>query len=474
MVSYSRLMILFIITSTVLMLRMCNGQMLSVLKEAHPVCTTQVCCREHYLRGVIIFDWCIIDVDVDPSGLGCIVEARCQGDTPVCDASLRTCLKYGNSIARVTDSDMYLSVVSDSIVGNENCTIASDCKPILFCDSALICMITNGVGKCASQFPVVPICKINETCNNAQKSCIAPSNLSLSCNNICNGTTYNELTSICDTNASLALSCPTSQICDPSVGCVNCTSNTALLRCDDNNACTKDTCTNNVCINQPSCPNGTVCAMSVLTCQPLCNITACSQCDGNNCNYTTNTCMYNNSAPSVCKQNEQCDRIFGSCGPIQCMSDADCVDNGVFCDGLTKCNIITGICYVAAQCTGPHDVCLEDLRKCNHICSVDTDCAFPKSSFCDNYRPCDRANDFCLISRPRCNPVNETCDPFNLVCIAGGQDATPTHNPALSLNNGYTVAKWVILLWLFTFIGVVLCIAVCYNARYRKRNRRIT
>lgn len=506
----TRAVVLLLVLAGVLV-HACVAQLLAVTDGSNTMCTTQACCRDQYKRAHTIFDWCVLDADVDASGSGCVIRDRCVGAESECDGLRRQCLVPGSAVS---------TAATTAIVFN-SCFTDATCQDGIFCNGIEVCelnagegnlCINSGVPACAAGehcFETAPSerrcqatcasdadCADNNYCNgaetcrqsaidisvlvcyagsapcpagslclNATQTCSAGCTHAL-CDDMCTGTYCSDLTNICTPGYYTPVSCPVSQTCDPVRGCVECTVATSLVLCDDMDGCTTDSCDSNVCRHVEQCPAGLVCADSVRTCQVPCNLTTCSTCDGNACEYVNNTCV-TGGPPVVCSPQQQCNPLFGTCQNIPCALDAQCPNSGIFCDGRSGCNLLLGECHVVPQCTGADEICLEDLRQCNNVCAVDTDCSFPESTYCDNFRPCDRARDYCLTSRPRCNPVNETCDPFNRECVPGGPTTTPS--PSVARVNGRAVFLWVAVIFLFTLVFCILGVAIIHLLRPRSR-----
>lgn len=130
------------------------------------------------------------------------------------------------------------------------------------------------------------------------------------------------------------------QVCDPDMGCVTPPGCNSAAECDDSIACTMDTCTAaRTCSNTPL--------------DELCDTAA----------------------------GESCSTTVGCFMPIPCTVDADCVDQGTFCEG-------TWLCDPEFGCEAPTEP-----RRCDDSdpCTVDS---------------CDATADMCVFtcdsSRPEC------------------------------------------------------------------------
>jgi hypothetical protein len=191
---------------------------------------------------------------------------------------------------------------------------------------------------------------------------------------------------------SAAQGCPTGQVCQ---GGGNCVFNCAALNCNDNNACTNDTCTaqagcgrsnvangtscsdGNACNGNetcqagncnrgaaPNCNDGNVCtqdtcnAATGCTNPPVANGTACG--DGNACN-GNETCQNgacNNPANVVCAAPQQCRTV--SCNPTTGACTSAIAAAGTSCDTGKG----PGMCTAAGGCTFAV-ICDAGQRRCN-------------------------------------------------------------------------------------------------------------
>lgn len=199
---------------------------------------------------------------------------------------------------------------------------------------------------------------------------------------------------------------------------------------------------------------------AVATCDPL----ACNLCNGQACNITTDTCEQV-GAPVVCGEGTRCSPVSHQCVATPCESDTDCTGDTIFCNGAPRCNFNTNSCEIMPACPRQDaPLCSETLRQCNAICVSDADCMLPEQEFCDMVRTCDAKDDWCRQAAPRCNAVTETCDPLNRVCVPLGP--VPSSRPSTpSLVDGNALFKWVLIIWLFTFLCVILCCIVVWLAR---------
>jgi len=167
--------------------------------------------------------------------------------------------------------------------------------------------------------------------------------------------------------------CP-GQMCDDNLdACFDCLDDGD---CDDNNDCTVDSCDSITgCINQsisPCCGNG------------ICEA-------GEDCNICPNDCRRKTTGRPDSRYccdgdlpncgDERCSESGWRCGDsVGCTSDADCSDDGLFCNGPETC--VGGSCQSSGDqcpsgtvCDEGNDVCVETTCGGNKApCSVDEDC----------------------------------------------------------------------------------------------------
>src|SRR5438128_11275431 len=137
----------------------------------------------------------------------------------------------------------------------------------------------------------------------------------------------------------------------------------------------------------------------------------------------------------------------------QCLTNTDCPDDGVFCNGTESCdtNISecvhsgdpcvngaecnTGPCNENTQCATPAGTaCTDDGNACTaDQCDGQGACAHPapvtcdNSQFCNGIKTCNPADGTCVDGTP------PTCDD-GIVCTADSCDATANNNTGACLN----------------------------------------
>lgn len=105
----------------------------------------------------------------------------------------------------------------------------------------------------------------------------------------------------------------------------------------------------------------------------------------------------------------RCDLV--ECPSAECVTDADCPDDGLFCTGTELCDG-AGSCYSDGDPCSPGGVCDEDLDLCFVPCTADADC--------DDGNPC--TDDTCgdantCINQPVLCPDGEVCDAETGQCV---------------------------------------------------------
>ncbi len=234
--------------------------------------------------------------------------------------------------------------------------------------------------------------------------------------------------------------CPPELVCDEAAdACVTCL---ADGDCDDGLACTDDTCAASICVyapNDANCPddgqfcNGDEACDAVLDCFSTGDPCAI----GEFCNESTDTCdeclVDGDCADGVNCTNDRC--VGGSC--VRSPDDANCADNGLFCDGDEVCDAVqdcvsTGDpCAIGEFCNEATDACDEcavdadcdDGVVCTDDACVGGSCVYTPNDancaddglFCDGSEVCDAVQDCVSTGDPCavgefCNEATDTCD----------------------------------------------------------------
>ncbi len=283
-------------------------------------------------------------------------------------------------------------------LASDSCSHVSDdskCQNGLFCDGVESCDPVNGAPMtgCVSGTPIVcsdGIACTQDACSEAVKGCLFAGN-----------------DAFCDNG----VFCDGAEICMAGQGC----SPGIPLTCDDNRACTADSCSeaqksclhvpnNAVCDNGQACDGQEVCSVNgpqptgCMTGAPFPCPNDGIACTVEVCNEGTDTCEHlaNNQ---LCSLGLECNVAQGGCvPPPSCFTNADCVDQNL-CDGMEAC--------VNGQCVGGMPIDCDD----GFGCTVDA--CDPATGQCSN----TAQNAFC--SDPfSCNGI-ESCDPANSPDMSG-------------------------------------------------------
>jgi len=227
--------------------------------------------------------------------------------------------------------------------------------------------------------------------------------------------------------------------------------------CDDDDLCTTDVCT---VVSEDVASSGFTCTNTPVDCDDeFCNpvdgeCVECltnDQCDnGDFCDgpevCANNTCV---DGPDPCDAaTEVCDEVNDECDLV-CTSDADCPDDGLFCNGDESCDTANGVCVSAgdpcagnaatpvcnetgdscvecltdAQCTAP-DTCVANV--CTPpvaACETDEDC--DDGLFCTGVETCNTSSFQCETTGNPC-AAGETCDEDTDACFTPGDAFTLT------------------------------------------------
>ncbi len=192
-----------------------------------------------------------------------------------------------------------------------------------------------------------------------------------------------------------------SPYCDPASGCQT----RSVNPCNDLNACTIDTCSNNACVYTP------------VVCNDLnpCTVDSC----------VAGTCVY---APITCNDNNVC--TSDTCSNGQCIYTPIACDDGNACTTDT-CNTATGCSYTPIDCND-NNVCTSD--SCSKgVCShVAIPCNDNDACTTDSCHPTNG----CLYTKITCNDNNACttdscsngCKYTPIVCDDGNACTTDTCN----------------------------------------------
>lgn len=302
------------------------------------------------------------------------------------------------------------------------CTIES-CNTV-----AGLCVSTNAPTGTGCGDPTVTDCDLADTCNATgvcQQNRKANNALCTSDGNACNGTERCQTGACVSNNVNPCAANVNAPNCvvggTPDMfTCATCTSDN---QCNDNNACTADTCTAGACLFTPL-PVGTNCGpvdQTVDTCnlQDTCNGQgACLQnlapngtvCpDADLCN-GTEKCLNGvcGDGPDPCLAPLVCDPIDGSC---KCTADAQCTD-GLFCNGSEVCNIpggnTVGTCGPAADTTPCNQPTTPDCDEATDSCRCSTNAQCSDGAFCTGTETC--VSGACVATGNPCTSLGLTCN----------------------------------------------------------------
>jgi hypothetical protein len=171
--------------------------------------------------------------------------------------------------------------------------------------------------------------------------------------------------------------------CDPTLGC-----QTVAMDCDDNNACTVDSCVNGACVHTPvTCASNNLCIPSTCNNQTGACETAekiCSDgvgCTDDTCDPSTGDCIYTPNHVT-CNIQDRCHNYF--CTPNGCVAeDLPCPDDGLFCT-VAVCVAFQGCNNQSLSCNNT----VVDKEDCSTVACAeeegqcvkqDRECALPPS-----------------------------------------------------------------------------------------------
>ncbi len=222
------------------------------------------------------------------------------------------------------------------------CEIAADCDDSNACttDACTEIDATTGAGTCAHVSVGSDCCNEDSDCaageicsNNA---CITPGcAVDADCDDSDACTTDACTDGVCSNDAVV---CAEGETCVDGVCTLVCTSDADCTAVDD---CSTATCVDGACSTTSACDDGVACTDD--------------SCDGGTCSNVSN-----------CADGESCNTATGECDACTtCESDADCADDGDFCNGTESCQ--DGCCaHSGNPCdTDAGETCNEDLNSCD-------------------------------------------------------------------------------------------------------------
>ncbi|HEV8608660.1 MAG TPA: hypothetical protein VGS98_01130 [Thermoanaerobaculia bacterium] len=356
------------------------------------------------------------------------------------------------------DTDLFLSIDttghSSTPTTNDTCgDLRASAGPVDWTvDATVDCNIVNGTLR-------IPSCRVWEQNANHKTSCQtlqqAGTGSKCDCTDLVVTTQLNPCaTTICnDNNACTDDSCRV--VGTPgnlSAECVYTNDNTNT--CDDNNSCTTDTCQAGVCTGTNSvtcsasdqCHDAGTCDPSTGTCSNPAKTDGSACTDGNAC--TTDTCQAGvcTSTNSVtCTASDQC-HVAGTCDPSTGGCSNPAKTDGSACDDNNACT--TDTCQ-AGVCTGTNSVTCTASDQCHNAGTCDSAtgaCSNPAKtdgSACDDNNACTTdscqtgvctgTNSVTCTASDQCHAAG-TCDPSTGAC----SNPAKTDGSACDDNNACT------------------------------------
>jgi Cys-rich repeat protein len=195
-----------------------------------------------------------------------------------------------------------------------------------------------------------------------------------------------------------ASSCGSRQ-CDPTLGCVDCTSD---AQCGGGDKfCITGKC--------EACRTNADCGVSAPACWPgdhqchaSCAVAGAQACPGNAriCDQPSGQCVGCKAATDCAAPNAVCSAVSGQC--VQCAINTDCPASAPTCLATGRC----AQCLSNADCGGSTPICDTEELKCRAGCTSDAMCAAPHPR-CDTHAgscvQCSTGAD-CSTAAPLCNP----------------------------------------------------------------------
>ncbi|MCO6439031.1 MAG: S8 family serine peptidase [Phycisphaerae bacterium] len=381
--------------------------------------------------------WNIDDIEIWAAGGGpqCVVPADCD-DGLFCNGA-EDCIGGSCVAGTPVDCDDGVSCTNDSCnEGTDSCdNVPNDglCDDGQYCDGIETCHATLG---CQTGTPVScndGVACTNDSCNEATDSCdYSPNDANCDDGQFCNGAETCNATlgcqaggdpcpgQTCDELNDVCTECSTDPDCDDGLYCNGvetcsgavCQAGTPV-DCSDGVACTDDSCNEatDSCDNTPNdanCNDGLYCngtetCSATLDCQagtPV-NCDDAVGCTDDSCNEGTDSCdhapnhglcddgLFCNGA-EVCSvsldcqpgtavdcddgvgcTDDSCNEGTDSCDNVP--NDANCPDDGLFCNGTEFCHVVNDCDSTGDPCGGLS--CNEATDTCESVeCTVPADC----------------------------------------------------------------------------------------------------
>ncbi|MEW5854920.1 MAG: DUF4215 domain-containing protein, partial [Myxococcota bacterium] len=344
--------------------------------------------------------------------VGCLTNADCSGDTPICQQTTHTCVEC------LTGTDCPAATPVCALLTNEcvpACTSDSQCAaPAPFCaplgnPRAGECVPCLADSACSGATPHCNVtddtcveCLADSDCSNGER-CYLTTHECVPCltDNDCRGNTP-----FCETASHECRGCTTDGDCGGATPL--CSFSGALagtcVACRTNNDCTGGSpiCDADTGTCRPCDPSGSDCGGDTPACETAgTKAGRCVECtaqDEEACTGDTPVC---NTTPSSV--------LHDTC--VECVVDADCPDTAPTCN--TAIGQCTGPCQSDAECAFPTPVCAPQGNVLAGVCVecvTDGQCA--QGLRCDN-----TASDTCVecLSHSDC-PAAERCDPASHTC----------------------------------------------------------
>ncbi len=262
-----------------------------------------------------------------------VLLAGCPVVGPVACDSATPCADDGNFCngTESCGSDGFCASSNDACAAGETCDEANDsCAPSCTTDA-----------DCDDGDP----CNGDETCD-ATTGCVAGTDLVCTPPDACSTSACNPADGMCDDTP---VTCAVGETCDPADGCVAITCSSSS-ECDNGVFCDgAETCD----VASGACSAGTApCGDNGLFC------------DGaESCDEATNACS---SSGDPCPAGETCVEADDSCTTVvTCAVDADCTDDGLFCNGAETC--VSLVCTSGGDPCSAFETCNETTDACDTV-----------------------------------------------------------------------------------------------------------